>query len=198
MSTQYIDFNKAYQQEKYYWGEQPSKFVNIILKYITKGKALDLGAGEGRNAIFLAKKGFDVTAVDISQVGLDKIYDWSNKLGLTVETELADLKAFRIRDFYDLIISNATFHFLAKTHVRKIISQMKQQTKIGGINGISAFNKDNEIWMPYLFQKGELSKLYHDWDILETKDFTFSDKHGKNGKIHYHAISIVIAQKVDK
>jgi SAM-dependent methyltransferase len=54
------------------WSAEPNRFVEAELTDLPPGRALDLAAGEGRNAIWLARRGWDVTAVDYSQVGLDK------------------------------------------------------------------------------------------------------------------------------
>ena len=54
------------------WSAEPNRFVEAELADLPPGRALDLAAGEGRNAIWLARRGWTVTAVDFSQVGLDK------------------------------------------------------------------------------------------------------------------------------
>lgn len=54
------------------WSAEPNRFVESELADLAPGRALDLAAGEGRNAIWLARRGWEVTAVDYSQVGLDK------------------------------------------------------------------------------------------------------------------------------
>jgi SAM-dependent methyltransferase len=54
------------------WSAEPNRFVEAELTDLPPGRALDLAAGEGRNAIWLARRGWEVTAVDYSQVGLDK------------------------------------------------------------------------------------------------------------------------------
>ena len=53
-------------------GKEPNPFLKKYLRFLPKGKALDIAAGEGRNAVFLAQHGFDVDAVDISENGLKK------------------------------------------------------------------------------------------------------------------------------
>ncbi|NUR06109.1 MAG: class I SAM-dependent methyltransferase [Nocardioidaceae bacterium] len=54
------------------WSATPNRFVEAELTGVAPGRALDLAAGEGRNALWLAERGWRVTAVDFSQVGLDK------------------------------------------------------------------------------------------------------------------------------
>ncbi|MEI7575141.1 MAG: hypothetical protein WCJ00_05505 [Methylotenera sp.] len=65
-------WDERYSAEVYAYGKKPNKFLKDNYKVIPKGKVLSLAEGEGRNAVFLAKQGYAVTAVDASQVGLEK------------------------------------------------------------------------------------------------------------------------------
>jgi len=66
------DWDQRYAQAGFVWTPEPNRWVVDELASLSPGRALDLGAGEGRNAIWLAARGWTVTAVDFSQVGLDK------------------------------------------------------------------------------------------------------------------------------
>ena len=68
-----MSFDEQYKKEKCLWGLKPIPIVKSLLKYKSFGKVLDLEAGEGRNSIFLAGKGFDVTAGDLSEPGIQKL-----------------------------------------------------------------------------------------------------------------------------
>jgi SAM-dependent methyltransferase len=100
-------WNDRYNTEEYYYGTKPNDFLenNIgILK--PNGSVLCLGEGEGRNSVFLAKKSFQVTAVDYSQVALDKLQKLANENGVQVTTICADLNTFEIKkEHWDGIIS---------------------------------------------------------------------------------------------
>jgi SAM-dependent methyltransferase len=65
-------WDERYSGTKFEWTTRPNQFVAAELAGLTPGRALDLAAGEGRNAIWLAELGWSVTAVDFSRVGLDK------------------------------------------------------------------------------------------------------------------------------
>ena len=65
-------WDERYAAAELIWTAEPNRFVVAELTGLPPGRALDLGAGEGRNAIWLAEQGWDVTAVDFSAVGLDK------------------------------------------------------------------------------------------------------------------------------
>jgi SAM-dependent methyltransferase len=66
------DWDERYAASELVWSAEPNQFVAAELADLTPGRALDLAAGEGRNAIWLARHGWQVTAVDFSQVALDK------------------------------------------------------------------------------------------------------------------------------
>jgi SAM-dependent methyltransferase len=65
-------WNERYRASELVWSVGPNQFVEAELADLPPGRALDLAAGEGRNAIWLARQGWQVTAVDFSQAGLDK------------------------------------------------------------------------------------------------------------------------------
>jgi SAM-dependent methyltransferase len=65
-------WNERYRTSELMWSAGPNQFVEAELADLTPGRAVDLAAGEGRNAIWLARRGWQVTAVDFSQVALDK------------------------------------------------------------------------------------------------------------------------------
>ena len=77
------------------WGAQPNQFVARELAEVPAGRALDVGAGEGRNAIWLAGLGWRVTAVDFSSVALDRGRRLAAARGLEVDWVQADLRVYR-------------------------------------------------------------------------------------------------------
>jgi SAM-dependent methyltransferase len=65
-------WDERYAASELVWSVGPNQFVERELADLPPGRALDLAAGEGRNAIWLARRGWEVTAADFSQVALDK------------------------------------------------------------------------------------------------------------------------------
>ena len=68
-------YEKCYDQEEYYWGLEPAAFLDELIEIIgdVKGlKALDIGCGEGKDIVYLAEKGFDAYAFDITESGIKK------------------------------------------------------------------------------------------------------------------------------
>jgi SAM-dependent methyltransferase len=90
-------WNERYSTEKLVYGDAPNDFLlQMADRLPTAGRAIDLGAGEGRNALFLAARGLDVLAVDQSEVGLAKAQRRAEGLGLNLRTQTADLRDFDV------------------------------------------------------------------------------------------------------
>ena len=66
------EWNDRYAETSLLWSAAPNRWVAAELADVPVGRALDLGAGEGRNALWLAARGFTVTAVDFAKVALDR------------------------------------------------------------------------------------------------------------------------------
>ncbi len=99
-------WDKEFDTETYVYGKEPNEFLKEHYEELPKGKVLCLAEGEGRNAVFLATKGFDVTAVDISQVGLNKAKKLAKEAGVEIRTICKDLAAFDLGEQqWDSIVS---------------------------------------------------------------------------------------------
>jgi SAM-dependent methyltransferase len=77
------DWDARYAAAELEWGAEPNRWVAAALADLPSGRALDLGAGEGRNALWLARRGWTVTAVDFSGVGLGKGRELAGELPVT-------------------------------------------------------------------------------------------------------------------
>jgi SAM-dependent methyltransferase len=86
------------------WSAGPNRTVAEQVEGLAIGTALDLGAGEGRNAVWLAEHGWKVTAVDFSVVGLEKAQEIARRRGVEIETVVADVLDFRAPGAFDLVV----------------------------------------------------------------------------------------------
>lgn len=99
-------WNQRYNQPDYVYGTQPNDFLHSVSASMPRGKLLSLGEGEGRNAVYLAALGFDVTAVDSSDVGLEKARRLAAEKNVKLTTITADLSEYQIQpDSWDVIVS---------------------------------------------------------------------------------------------
>ena len=101
-------WDARYSGAEYEWSVHPNLFVAAELDGVPPGRALDLAAGEGRNSVWLAERGWRVTAVDFSRVGLDKGRKLSAVHGVAdgqVDWIVADLSEYPLpRSSYDLVL----------------------------------------------------------------------------------------------
>lgn len=99
-------WDSVYDSKDYIFGKEPSPFiVEVVRQLPRKGNVLDLGAGEGRNAVYLAQHGLRVDAVDISEVALRKAQRLARERRATIRTVVADLRKYTIRPSqYDVIV----------------------------------------------------------------------------------------------
>ena len=99
-------WDERYSVEGYAYGTKPNEFLEENFSYIPNGRVLSLAEGEGRNAVFLARQGYSVTAVDASLVGLNKARKLAEENGVVVEFIHADLADYDLgENRWDGIVS---------------------------------------------------------------------------------------------
>lgn len=91
-------WNERYADAFSSYGTEPNDFLKEVAARIPKGPVLCLAEGEGRNAVFLATLGYDVTAVDASEVGLDNAKKLAAEHKVSIKTVVADLAEYEIGD----------------------------------------------------------------------------------------------------
>ena len=99
-------WDRKYDTEEYVYGRSPNDFLATHYTTIPKGKVLCLADGEGRNSVFLAKQGYQVTAVDVSPVGLEKARRLAREEEVDLELICADLSTYNLGEArWDGIVS---------------------------------------------------------------------------------------------
>ncbi len=98
------DWDRRYEGSELLWTAEPNRFLVEEVQALTPARALDLGSGEGRNAVWLAEQGWRVTAVDFSQVGLAKAQRLAARRGVSVEWVLADVAEWQPASTFDLVV----------------------------------------------------------------------------------------------
>jgi len=100
-------WDEKFSREGYFYGFEPNVFIESKIGLLApKDKVLCLGEGEGRNAVYLASKGFDVTALDASAIGMTKALMMAEKRGVSFKTELLDLEHWNPNQNYNAIVSS--------------------------------------------------------------------------------------------
>jgi len=204
-------FDEFYQQNEMSFGSEPTEEIDIAVKDIKKnGIALDLGCGDGRNSIHLAKKGLKVDAVDSSKTAVKKLMEYSDKFDLQDKIDVfqSDIKRFDFKkEYYDIIVGITILDHLAKTNIRPIFDKITKSLKLGGKIVLKVHSTADPGYSDKEKNQSELSKMInHYFDKNELKDLLESDydiihyEESKqldqtHGEPHYHGFVTAVAVK---
>ncbi len=125
-------WNSKFSREGFLYGLKPNSFIASKANFfLENAKILCLGEGEGRNAVFLAKKGFDVTAIDASDIGLSKLQQRAKEENLNIKTICMDLNDWKVKGEYDVIV--ASFLHMHKNERAQLFKMIDDSLNIGGL-----------------------------------------------------------------
>jgi len=131
-------WNERYSQAEYVYGKNPNDFLVEVVQQIPRGRVLCLADGEGRNGVYLAQQGCQVTAVDASPIGLEKAQKLAAERSVAIETIAADLAEFPIQpDSWDAIVS--IFCHLPTTIRAHVHRQVVTGLRSGGVFVLEAY-----------------------------------------------------------
>lgn len=114
-----MEYDKYYQTENLFGAPYP-ELVEFYSKIKKRGKLLDLGCGQGRDAIALAKLGFTVTGIDKSRVGIEQLNKIAEKENLPLIGIVEDIYSYSNFDEFDFILLDSMFHFGKKEREKEI------------------------------------------------------------------------------
>ena len=158
-------WNQKYQTQEYISGKEPIPFLKQYIELLPKGTALDVAMGEGRNGVYLAGKGFEVTGIDISETGLRKAEALAAEHGVKITTKVADLKEYKlVPHTYDVIVCT---YYLQRDLFPQIISALKP----GGMAMVETFTLEHKKYQPgfrqdFLLNPNELLTLFKGLTVI--------------------------------
>ncbi|WP_049618064.1 SAM-dependent methyltransferase TehB [Streptococcus sp. X13SY08] len=175
-----------YFAKKYDIGRAHSEVVEALDTITEPCRVLDLGSGRGRNALYLAKKGFDVTAFDANDMSLEILQAVMEEEDLDLKVADYDINTANLTEEYDWILSTVVFMFLNRQAIPDIISNMQEHTLLGGYNLIVAAMDTEDapcpLDFPFTFKEGELKDYYKDWELIKyNEDFGQLHERDENG-----------------
>jgi len=210
-------FDQKYGSKRLYWGTKPSDLVRNYASLATPGRAVDLGMGEGRDSIFLAQRGFTVTGVEQSEIGVAKCLKRSDKLGVNIKTSICDVRHFKIaKSKYSLILSSNLFQFITKSEAHDVAHNIISGLKKGGLVIATVFTYDDPRYKEYrkkttelepgtfllvsgdicsLYDYGELMEFFKPLRIFHYSEYNYFDARGGT-KGHWHGVAELVAKKM--
>lgn len=188
------ELEAMYADESFYWGTDHNELAARAVEHAPDRadlRAVDIGAGEGRDAVHLAANGMRVLAVDVARNGLAKAERLAADRGVELDTLLADVNSLSLAALVDLVYSIGTIQYLRPEHRESRFAHLRARTRPGGVHALFAFVDrdlppapdwgDNE----FLYESGELDGYYDDWETCFAEAFVFDDDSG--GHPHQHA-----------
>lgn len=203
----FTDYEEKYKSDDYYWGVTPNSICYEIMKLrppVKPYRVLDIGCGEGKDAVFLAKNGYLVTAFDIAETGLEKAKELARKNHVQVDFCKANVNDYVINEDFDIIYSSGVLHYIPLDKRKNFFEGLKKHTNLNGLNVLNVFvskpfiglapdseevERQVEPWY-----SGELTNYYHDWLFHTNEEIIFDCNSG--GIPHKHCMDIVIAEKM--
>lgn len=197
---------------------KPSPLVEKYSKDAEKGPAFDIGFGKGGNAIFLAKKGFEVTAIDINEISVAALRSASERESLDINVTCQDVRKFIFQENrYSIIVAINSLFFLSKREFGAVVANIKKALRPGGIAIITSFTTGDPMFVKmqktreridersfedkkghswYFLAPGELKEHFKDFSILFSKEEMVQDiGHSGAPDSHTHRIARIVARK---
>ena len=173
-------WDNSYENNAFSKGKGPDPFVEKFLPRLQKGKLLEIGMGEGQNAVFCAQKGFEVRGFDISQVAVDRANELASSSNVKAQLEKADLDLFilGLMEYDSILMMNF------KPPVKRYYSEIIRALKQGGTLLVKSLMDaemteaigPDEAYRNYFFHTNELLKnisglriLYYNEDKVDGK-----------------------------
>jgi tellurite methyltransferase len=165
-------WDSFYKNKNFVFGKDAVSFLKDNIHLIPKGKAFVPAMGEGRNAIYLAKKGFTVDGNDLSEVAIDKALNEARAQKVAIKATIADLTTLQFQpNFYDFVLVSLFYK-------RDLADQFKKTVKKGGYImlylRLEAANQHLKNITPddFAVKPNELKQEFKDFDIKIYKEYT--------------------------
>ena len=199
-----VPYQEWYKGDDYYWGTQPSSLCLRILELmppVRPLRLLDIGCGEGKDAVFMARCGYIVSAFDIAQAGIDKLRRLADNAGVSINAFHADVNDYRPDTEYDIVFSSGVLHYIRPELRREVFSAYQQHTAANGIHAMNVFVQKPfiapppEIETSYDWHTGELFSLYRSWKMERCEEIIFDCD--SSGVPHQHCMDVMVARKME-
>ena len=198
-------YEEAYKKDEYFWGIKPSYMCLKILELmppVKPLKLLDIGCGEGKDAVFFARCGYDVSAFDISDAGLDKLKRLAESSRVYIKSFKADIQDYRLEEKFDVLYSSGVLHYIKPELRDEIMANYKSHVNNNGLTAFHVFVKkpfipraaDFKEWEFDWWKSGELYTYFHDWLIEDCEEYIFDCN--SSGISHKHAANRLYARNL--
>ncbi|MGB5169620.1 MAG: class I SAM-dependent methyltransferase [Acidimicrobiia bacterium] len=177
-------WNDRYRESETVFGDEPNQFLVEIATKLDRGTALDLGCGQGRNALWLAERGFAVTGLDLSPVAIEQARARAAQLGLDATFESVDLLTWEPDgQEWDLVV--LAYIHLPEQMRRAVHAAAQRAVAPGGSIVVIAHHLDNlgggtggPQRPDWLFTEEQLADDFSGLDIVRNEQVVRTTDHG--------------------
>lgn len=198
-------YEKLYEGESYYWGTEPADFLEKLIALKLPGpeiKVLDIGCGEGKDAVYMAQQGYSVMAFDLTASGIRKTMRLAEERGVkTLHAYVDDINDFETAETFDIIYSTGTIQYLKDENIPDFFEKVWRLTKPNGLNYFNVFVEKPFLELPpdwdreeKMWKSAELFTWYPDWKIHLVDEKIFEDNSG--GIPHFHCMDSILAERI--
>jgi len=183
---------------EYVLGTEPSDFAHAMGELVSPGaRVLEVGCGEGRDSVFFAERGGDVTSLDVSAAGLRKAERLARAHGVRVRWVCGDAARDIPGGPFDLVYSCGAIHYVPRNRRAGLFARLKAETAAGGYHFHVVFTDlrvhvEMQEQIDY-FTVGELQSAYDDWAILGSEPSLITC--AQDGTRHTHSVELLVARK---
>ncbi len=156
-------WDEKYSQNQHIYGTEPNAFIKFFIDKLNAGKILFPAEGEGRNAVYAAKKGWTVEAFDSSPIAVKNAINWAGKNNVKINYTNEDVIFYTPKSDYFHIVAVSFLH-LPRVHRRIFSVKMWESLRIGGKMIMEVFSKE-QLKLSSGGPKNE-DLLYSEEDIL--------------------------------
>jgi len=188
------------RSDAYVLGTAPSLLALDLVRGLPAGaRVLDVGCGEGRDSVFFASRGLDVTGVDPSPAGLHKAERLAEERGVGVAWVEATPPDLPVGGRFDLVYSCGAIHYVPRRERRRLFRTLRSLTATGGRQAHIVFT-DHWIYRERgevidYFAPGELASAFAPGEIVRREERMISCS--QDGRPHLHSIELLVAAPLD-
>ncbi|MDD3731396.1 MAG: methyltransferase domain-containing protein [candidate division Zixibacteria bacterium] len=214
-------YDDIYSRVKDYFGSEPTGIVREHYTRIDKKRpVLDIGTGQGRNAFFLARKGYIVDAIDPSRVAIDTVANIAEKENLPISANQCGFENFiPLTDFYSAILLIGLIQILSWTEINILLKNISTWTSRGSLIFVTAFTvedpsyektvadfrkignnsfeKDKKQVHTYL-EPGEILTLFRNYKVVYHNEGLGAEHYHGDRPAHRHGMVEAVFLKTDK
>ncbi len=180
-------WDERFNRDTYVYGTAPNPFIQYISEQLEGKNVLTIAEGEGRNAVYLAEQGFNVTAWDYSKIGLKKTEALAQQRGVHVKTELIDLETVEWQSEQWDVIVNVWGH--VRAHAKHDLLQgVKQAVKSGGLFVTEMYSVHQLNYktggppvLEMLYTPEDILHNFSDWEYIH---FYYGEAERNEGSFH--------------